>query len=108
FTAMGNGPSSAPLTFIMDPLLSNDVYSERNSLDSYMSNVWICVLIISLIILSLIVLLLGVLLYKKRNSILKKGNDGLAINREMKSQSSSLYTSQWQYSWKSNLRHPSD
>lgn len=104
FTAVGNGPSSPPLTFIMDPLLSSDVFTEKADT----SNVWICVLIISLIILSLIVLLLGVLLYKKRNSILKKSNDGLAINREMKSQSSSLYGSQWQYSWKTNSRHPSD
>lgn len=106
FTTMGNGPPSSPLTFIMDPLLSDIASSSFDATN--MSNVWICVLIISLIILSLIVLLMGVLLYKKRNSILKKGNDGLAINREMKSQNSSLYTSQWQYSWKPNSRHPMD
>lgn len=106
FTTMGNGPPSSPLTFIMDPLLSDIASSGFDSTN--MSNVWICVLIISLIILSLIVLLMGVLLYKKRNSILKKGNDGLAINREMKSQNSSLYASQWQYSWKSSSRHPID
>ncbi|KAH9405058.1 Roundabout 1 [Tyrophagus putrescentiae] len=106
FTTMGNGPPSSPLTFIMDPLLSDLAGVGFDATN--MSNVWICVLIITLIILSLIVLLLGVLLYKKRNSILKKGNDGLTINREMKSQNSSLYPSQWQYSWKTSSRQPMD
>ncbi|KAI2803059.1 Roundabout 1 [Blomia tropicalis] len=108
FTAMGHGPSSSPLTFIMDPLLSSDVYTEKSPFDtSYMSNVWICVLIITLIILSLIVLLLGFLLYKKRTSILKKGNTDLSNGREMKSATNSLYPSQWQYSWKTGNRHAS-
>ncbi|KAH9522455.1 Roundabout 1, partial [Dermatophagoides farinae] len=90
FTSVGVGVPSAPLTFIMDPLMmSNDdvIYmNEHNQtgiLDS--SNVWICVLIISLIILSLIVLLLGFLLFKKRSAIIRKNNENSMINRELKS-----------------------
>ena len=106
FTSAGDGPSSEQLTFIIDPFLSSDVYSEKSSYDSsYMFNVWISVLIISLIILSLIIMLLGFLLYKKRTSILKKASPNLSINREGKHiPNSSLYASQWEYSWKTNSR----
>ena len=100
FNLIGLGPFSAPLTFIIDPLLSGEVYSERAGFDS---NVWISVLVISLVILSLIVLLLGFLLYKKRSSILKKGQTNLALNRELKAQAP-MFAGQWQYSWKNGPR----
>ncbi|XP_075675616.1 protein sax-3-like isoform X4 [Dermatophagoides pteronyssinus] len=88
FTSVGVGVPSAPLTFIMDPLMmSNDIiYNEHNQTGIFdSSNVWICVLIISLIILSLIVLLLGFLLFKKRSAIMKKNNENSMLNRELKS-----------------------
>lgn len=92
FTSVGVGVPSAPLTFIMDPLLSADIYNERNVAGVFdSSNVWICVLIISLIILSLIVLLLGFLLLKKRSALLKKNHENFTLSRELKTQNEPFY-----------------
>ncbi|OTF81515.1 Roundabout-like protein [Euroglyphus maynei] len=97
FTSVGVGVPSAPLTFIMDPLMmSNDIsYNANNQTGLFdSSNVWICVLIISLIILSLIVLLLGFLLFKKRSAIMKKNNENSMLNhRELKSTQNDLFCS---------------
>lgn len=98
FTSAGVGVPSSPLTFIMDSLMTNDVYNEQNyvgPLDS--SNVWIWVLIISLIILSFVILLLGFLLFKKKTTLLKKNNDNLTINRDLKSQSDQFYNRHFEF-----------
>lgn len=107
FTSTGVGALSPPLTFIMDPYLSSDVYEDNTAAifdTSNMSNVWICVLIISLIILSLIVLLLGFLLYKKGTQFLNNKNNNSPINREHKPHTVPFYSRQYelQKSWDSS------
>lgn len=97
FSSVGRGPSSEPLIFIMDPLLANDVYSDRSSVifELSNSNYWIFVFVTSVLILLFIAFCASLLIFKRRKLMLMKGANVPQINTQLNFKDGDFFCSQW-------------